>query len=38
MKCKIRICQPLPLADFSLDNATNRVPGFFASNSYFPGE
>ena len=29
--------EPLPLADFALDNATNRVPGFFASNSYFPG-
>ena len=25
--------EPLPLADFALDNATNRVPGFFASNS-----
>ena len=29
--------EPLPLADFALDNATNRVPGFFASNWYFPG-
>ena len=29
--------EPLPLADFALDNATNRVPGLFDSNSYFPG-